>query len=132
MLDVKVNLLKNRLYITLGRVRRDKVTEAAKQVAAEVCKLDPGFTCIARIVDIRDIDESDISEIRRIQELLASHGMSKVIRVGVDDGKQLLDDIAKGLNYITGFASTLEEAEASLDAWEAERLRESRKDNPRQ
>jgi len=117
MLDVKVNLLKNRLYITVGRIQKNKVKNSFSIVEKAVRKLEPGFTCITRIIDARDIDQNDINEIKKIQEMLAEMGMSKAIRVGIENGKLLLNQVGKDTQYIASDATTLEKAEQLLDDW---------------
>ena len=119
MLETKVDLLKNRLYITLGRVRKDKVSDSARQIEVEIHKLEPGFTCITRIIDVREIDANDVRAIIEIQDLLAEHGISRAVRVGDDSGKELIDRIGKDVSYIALSADTLEEAEQILDEWES-------------
>jgi len=115
MLQIKVDVLKNRLYLTLGRVRKDKVTDSSKQIREEIHRLDAGFSCIARILDVRDIDRNDIQEIMKIQDLLAEKGMARVVRVGIEEGKELLDRIGQDVGYIALTADDLEEAEKILD-----------------
>lgn len=115
MLQIKVDVLKNRLYLTLGRVRKDKVTDSSKQIGEEIHRLDTGFSCIARILDVRDIDGNDIQEIMKIQDLLAEKGMARVVRVGIEEGKELLDRIGQDVGYIALTADDLEEAEKILD-----------------
>jgi len=119
MLEIKIDLLKNRLYITIGRVRKDKVADSARQIEEEIRKLEPGFTCITRMIDVREIDENDVRAIIDIQDLLAERGMSKAVRVGDDAGKELLDRIGHDVSYIALSAETLEEAEQILDEWES-------------
>ena len=119
MLEIKIDLLKNRLYITLGRVRKDKVADSARQLEEEIHKLEPGFTCITRMIDVREIDANDVRAIIEIQDMLAEHGMSKAVRVGADAGKELLDRIGQDVSYIALSADTLEEAEQILDEWES-------------
>jgi len=119
MLETKVDLLKNRLYITLGRVRKDKVSDSARKIEVEIHKLEPGFTCITRIIDVREIDANDVRAIIEIQDLLAEHGISRAVRVGDDSGKELIDRIGKDVSYIALSADTLEEAEQILDEWES-------------
>jgi hypothetical protein len=115
MLEIKVDVLKNRLYLTLGRVRKDKVADSAKQIEEQIHRLDAGFSCIARILDVRDIDEHDIRQIMNIQDLLAEKGMARVVRVGIEEGKKLLDSIGQDVGYIALSADDLEEAESILD-----------------
>lgn len=118
MLEVKVDLLKNRLYITLGRIQKNKVKSAHEVVGKAAKKLTPGFTCVTRIVDARDIDQNDIDEIKEIQALLAGLGMAKAVRIGMADGKQLLNQVGKNTLYGTEDAATLDQAEQLLDNWE--------------
>jgi hypothetical protein len=117
MLEVKVNLLKNRLYITLGRLQKNKVKNAYDVVEKAAKKLSPGFTCITRIIDARDIDQNDIEEIQRIQLMLGDLGMTKAIRIGMADGKQLLNEVGKKAAYGASDAATLDQAEQILDNW---------------
>ena len=118
MLEVKVDLLKNRLYITLGRIQKNKVKSAHEVVGKAAKKLAPGFTCITRIVDARDIDQNDIDEIKEIQVILADLGMAKAVRIGMADGKQLLNQVGKDAAYGVEDAATLNQAEQILDTWE--------------
>ncbi|MBW1894957.1 MAG: hypothetical protein JRF40_07565 [Deltaproteobacteria bacterium] len=115
MLEIKVDILKNRLYLTLGRVRKDKVADSSKRIEEEIHRLDHGFSCITRILDVRDIDENDIHEIIKIQDLLSEKGMSRAVRVGIEAGKELLDRIGDDAGYIALTADNLEEAEKILD-----------------
>ncbi len=115
MLEIKVDILKNRLYLTLGRVRKDKVADSSKRIEEEIHRLDQGFSCITRILDVRDIDENDIHEIIKIQDLLSEKGMSRAVRVGIEAGKELLDSIGQDANYVALSADNLEEAEKILD-----------------
>jgi len=120
MLEVKVDLLKNRLYITLGRIQKSKVKNAYEVVEKAAKKLAPGFTCVTRIIDARDIDENDIEEIKRIQIMLGDRGMSKAVRIGMEDGKQLLNQVGKDTEYNATDAATLDKAEQMLDSQEVE------------
>jgi len=119
MLEVKVDLLKNRLYITVGRIQKNKVNNAHEVVGKAANKLTPGFTCVTRIFDARDIDENDIHQIKKIQAMLADLGMAKAVRIGMADGKQLLNQAGKEAAYDADDAATLEQAEQILDNWEA-------------
>ena len=118
MLEVKIDLLKNRLYITLGRIQKQKVKNAHEVVEKAAKKLAPGFTCVTRIFDARDIDQNDIDEIKKIQTLLTELGMSKAVRIGMEDGKELLHQVGKDATYVASEAATLDQAEQILDNWE--------------
>lgn len=119
MLEVKVDLLKNRLYITLGRIQKNKVKNAHEVVGKAAKKLAPGFTCVTRIFDARDIDQNDIDEIKKIQVMLADLGMAKAVRIGMEDGKVLLNQVGENATYVAAEAATLDQAEKILDRWES-------------
>lgn len=117
MLDVKVDLLKNRLYITVGRIQKNKVKNSFDIVEKAASKLEQGFTCITRIIDARNIDQNDIEEIKKIQLMLSENGMAKAVRVGVENGKLLLNRVGKDSEYIASDATTIDEAEKMLTDW---------------
>ncbi|NOY68336.1 MAG: hypothetical protein GXP53_02425 [Deltaproteobacteria bacterium] len=125
MLDVKVNILKNRLYITLGRIPKNRVNGAHLTIEKALINLAPGFTCITRVVDIRDVDEKDIAEIMKVQGLLEEHGMAMAARVGAEHGKEILTFTGKSVGYAAFTAKTIDEAERLLDEWESEQKGEA-------
>jgi hypothetical protein len=120
MLDARVDFLKNRLYITLGRVQKNKVKNSFEMVQKAAAKLEPGFTCVTRIIDTREVDENDIAEIQKIQKMLADFGMSRAIRVGVEKGKTMMQTVGNNVHYMVDEAGTVEQADKILDAWIAE------------
>ncbi len=125
MLDVKVDLLKNRLYLTLGlgRVQKKKTGKALAIIEKAAGKLEPGFSCIARILDAKDMNSADIEAVKTIQRRLVAFGMTRVVRVGSEHGKQLLSLLGKEIRHMSLDAADLEEAEFLLDEW-------ARKDTP--
>lgn len=130
MFDAKVDLLKNRLYITLGRVQKNQVKNSFDMIQKAAAKLEPGFTCVTRIIDTREIDENDIAEIQRIQKMLADYGMSRVIRVGAQKGRTLMQTVGDNVSYPVEEAGTIEEAEQILDAWVADQERRQAAETP--
>lgn len=118
MFDATINLLKNRLYITLGRARKDQVVNSVSLIEEKVRQLSPGFTCITRFIDIREITEEDIHAIAQVQQLLSEHGISRAVRIGIDEGKELLNRVGQDVSYITTYAKSLKKAEEVLDEWE--------------
>ena len=127
MFDAKVDLLKNRLYITLGRVQKNKVKNSFEIVQKAAAKLEQGFTCVTRIIDTRDIDENDIAEIQKIQKMLADYGMSRAIRIGARAGKSMMQTVGNNVSYLVDEADTVEQAEQILDAWAADQERRQQK-----
>ncbi|MBS3757736.1 MAG: hypothetical protein KGY61_03650 [Desulfobacterales bacterium] len=115
MWSVRVDLIKNRLYLTLGRIPNNKVKNVLDAIEGAVKKLAPGFSCVTRIVDARDINASDVAEIKKIQAWLLACGMRRVVRVGSEHGKQLLNLVGTDLGRISQEAGSLEEANFLLD-----------------
>ncbi|MGM0453238.1 MAG: hypothetical protein ACQERN_08745 [Thermodesulfobacteriota bacterium] len=119
MLDVKVDLLKNRLYLTIGRLQQNSLEKSFTAIENAVKKLTSGFTCITRIIEVRDVDEKDIENIEKIQKLLADYGLAKAVRLGSEQGTQILTFPRKDMGYTATTARTMAEAEKILDQWQA-------------
>ncbi|MFO7839830.1 MAG: hypothetical protein R6X08_10095 [Desulfosalsimonadaceae bacterium] len=117
MLDVRIDLIKNRLYLTLGWTQRDKRNKALPAISKAVNKLIPGFGCIIRIIDARGIRSSDIKEFQKVQQYLLDCGMQQVVCVGEESGKKLLYSAGRQYESICAEASSLEKAETLLDEW---------------
>jgi hypothetical protein len=115
MFHIRVDLIKNRLYLTLGCITKNKVDRALLRIEQAARKLDPGFTCVTRIIDYREIDASDIDGIKSIQKRLLTCGMSRMVRVGHEPGRQFLHLVGTELQGIAQDADNLEEAESLLD-----------------
>lgn len=115
MLNVRVDLIKNRLYLTLGCIHKNKADKSLRLIEPAAQKLDRGFTCVTRIIDAREIDASDIADIKKIQERLLAWGMSRIVRVGHAPGRQLLHLLGTELQAISLDADSLEDAERLLD-----------------
>jgi hypothetical protein len=115
MFNVRVDLIKNRLYLTFGCIQKNRVKYVLNVIEKAAKKLDPGFTCVTRIIDARDVSASDVSDIKEIQERLVACGMSRVVRVGNEHGKNLLHIVGAELKTISEDADSLEEAESLLD-----------------
>ena len=122
MFEVKTNLLKNRLYLTFGRIAPDKLNEMKNKVFEAVEKLEPGFTCVTRIVDHREFSIADVEHHKSIQEFLKAKGVSKVVRIGVESGKEFLAELSEITGYQAHTANSLEEADLFLNKWVAENL----------
>jgi hypothetical protein len=71
-----------------------------KFVRSPAAKLEPKFTCVTRIIDTREVDENDIAEIQKIQNMLADYDMSRAIRGGAEKGKTMMQ--TEGNNVLYG------------------------------
>ena len=88
-------------------------------IEEKIRALEPGFTCLTRIIDIRDITDDDIQAITQVQRLLCECGMSIAVRIGIDEGKKFLDRIGQDVTYSVNHANSPQEAEKILDEWVA-------------
>ncbi len=81
MYEVRIDKVKNRLYLSANEIFRREAREFAEIIERECKKLKPGFTCIT---DLRRY-KRQIGKVDRIihdvQALLAKAGMKKVVRV---------------------------------------------------
>ncbi|MCK5784647.1 MAG: hypothetical protein KAH06_09370 [Desulfobacterales bacterium] len=115
MYEVKASLLKNRLYITIGKVFSKEIKDISKDVEKVAWELRPGFTCITRITDLGDLTEHESGQIKKIQDYLLSIGMAKVVRVGYQPGTQALEKTGKEVGYSAESVSSIKKAERILD-----------------
>ena len=82
MLDVKINLLKNRLYITCSPYPEDPYGNGIHAIRKAAGKLSSGFGCITRITDIRPMDQQAVRQVREAREVLVDMGMTHAVRIG--------------------------------------------------
>ncbi len=115
MYEVKINLLKNRLYITFGRIFSNEIKEIAQEIAYVSWELRPGFTCITKINDYRGFEKEELEQIVKIQDYLLSIGMAKVVRVGFKAGTEALENTGRKVGYRSKTAPSVAEAERILD-----------------
>lgn len=128
MMDIKVDLLKNRLYITYSPYPDNLRENGFQAITKAAEKLTPGFTCITRITDIRHIDHKIMQFVRQATQLLVDQGMACAVRIG-DFSRNNTAGEKKGdpriKNGDTSYkcpistADTLEKAEMILDQWES-------------
>lgn len=121
MFKVDVNLIKNRLYLTVGPINKDRLDSVIDEIADAVADLDPGFTCVTRVIDVRKLDEQDVLTVIRVQDLLTDKGVAMVARVGIVEGKQILARIGEDAGYLTVDVESPEEADTVLDKWTAKK-----------
>ncbi len=130
MIDIQVNLLKNRLYITYSPYPENTLENQIAAITKAAEKLTPGFTCITRIIDVGTIDEQIMQFIRKGRKLLVERGMAGVVRVGEFSLEQaataglIPSEVA---TYYSKYpcpvfiADTSEKAETILDLYEKDR-----------
>lgn len=130
MIDIQVNLLKNRLYITYSPYPEHPRENQFAAIAKAAEKLTPGFTCITRIIDVGTIDQQIMQFIRKARKLLLERGMAGVVRVGEFSREQATtaglipsEKATHDSNYLCPVftAESSEKAETMLDQFEKDR-----------
>ena len=127
MLQIKVNLLKNRLYITYSPYPEDTEGNGLHAIKKATEKLAPGFTCITRVTDLRNVDNKIVKFVRQARKLLEDKGVSGLARIGDFPGRG--NDAARMIgtwktarydkySFPVFTADTPEQAENVLDRWE--------------
>jgi len=134
MLDIKINLLKNRLYITYSPYPESSWEKSIYAIKNAADKLSPGFSCVTRVTDIRNIDDNIIRFIRQARKMLLDKGMARAVRIGEPSRRETRS--ANGNDPETenrygnckcriSTADTPEKAEIILDRWEKTREKAS-------
>ena len=130
MLDIKVNLLKNRLYVTYSPYPADTFENNIAGITKAAEKLSPGFTCIARIINVGEIDRKIMQFVRQARKHLIQYGMARVVRVGELSLKQAFAANLIPSELETDYthypcpiftADSMEKAELMLDRYERNR-----------
>lgn len=137
---VQADMLKNRLYLSFGKLSTYDIQQIGVTIIKEASLLKEGFGCILDIrflkVDWANLDINVISEVKKVQTGLKSVGMGLVVRVVNNEfwldnlvNRSKLDPetwvqltLGEGqLNagYKATFASNIAEAEAMLDSYKS-------------
>ncbi len=119
MHDVRADLNKNRIYITIGKIENEaEMQSIVDEVKSECPKLKNGFTCLTDLRNYEYQDEIFEKYIKEAQEALLAEGMSKVVRVhrkvGVL-GHLQFETVSLDLGYRAQNVTSIEEAEKILD-----------------
>ena len=119
MHDVRADLNKNRIYITVGKIENEaEMASIVDKVKSECPKLTNGFTCLTDLRNYEYQDEIFEQYIKAAQGALLEKGMSKVVRVhrkvGVLAHLQF-ETVSLDLGYRAKNVTSIEEAEKLLD-----------------
>jgi len=118
MFEVSVDIEKNRLYVTLsGHVEATERAEVVNAFIGAVRKLQPGFDIINDMSALHPTESDGLKDLARVQATAKLRGVRKVIRiVKIPLSRIQLDRLAQETGWEYEIASSLEEAEAMLDA----------------
>ncbi len=119
MSTVSANIRKNRLYITLQEVLSTKELEKLyTDIRFCVADLQPGFSVVNNLTQVRIGHLSAIGTYRKIMQFLMEKKVGQVVRV-IGNAKiiylQMLKLSDKIQHYQPIYVETIEEAEALLD-----------------
>ena len=119
MYDVKADIEKNRIYITVGKLEGEPAMQAlAQAVKAECQKLKKGFTCITDLRKYEVQDDQFEKYVTQTQEAMIEAGMSKVVRVRRETGLLghfQFDNASMDVGYHAENVTSMEDAEKILD-----------------
>jgi hypothetical protein len=117
--DLRIDLAKNRLYLTLTGLMDDEETRIAADACIEAFKkLKPGFGVVNDISAFRPLTKAGVAHVQRAGEVAVKLGITASVRVtGVSPtAHQQFERAAKSGGMTTYTARNVAEAEALLDA----------------
>ena len=125
MHDVRVDIGKNRIYITVGSLENEaEMKKIVKAVKSECHKLKEGFTCLTDLTNYEFQDEIFEGYIKEAQQILVAAGMCKVVRVHRKFGAIghfQFDNTSFEVGYHAESVTSREAAEKILDEEAAKR-----------
>lgn len=119
MYDVKTDIDKNRITITIGKLEGETEMQIlAQAVKAECQKLKKGFTCITDLRKYEVQDDMFENYVKETQEAMIAAGLSKVVRVRRETGLLghfQFDNASMDVGYHAENVTSMEEAEKILN-----------------
>ncbi|MCD6585118.1 MAG: hypothetical protein J7K96_05080 [Desulfobacteraceae bacterium] len=119
MYDVKADIDRNRITITIGNLEDEaEMQTLAQAVKAECQKLKKGFTCITDLRKYEVQDDMFEDYVKETQEAMIHAGLAKVVRVRRETGLLghfQFDNASMDVGYHAENVTTMEAAEKILD-----------------
>jgi hypothetical protein len=119
MYQVRADIEKNRLYVTIGSAAdENEMMAAIQEIELAVQDLKEGFDCITDLREYEILIDEHEKFIYQAQKILADAGMLKVVRVIKKFGSLghfQFDKLSKGVGYHAKNVNSIEEAEKFLD-----------------
>jgi len=119
MYNVRADIEKNRLYVTIGSVTEENEKMAAiQEIKFVVQDLKKGFDCITDLREYEILIDENEKFIYQAQKILTDAGLSKVVRVIKKFGSLghfQFDKLSKEVGYHAKNVNSIEEAEKLLD-----------------
>lgn len=118
MHDVQINLLKNRLYITLRDSNYSDMKKYVNEIENAIMSLAPGFTCLTVLNKEGIVHQSEKNLLFNTTDLVYAYGASKIVHVREKwYSPNLFQKSLVGLKPYFSFenAKSIREAEIILD-----------------
>lgn len=98
MPEIKIDVQKNRLYLTLTAWKRADMPAYVRKIESACRKLDPGFTCLTVFRKKGKLSRKDNDLFFNTTGLISAYGASKVVIIYKDTGggKNSLAEIPRG------------------------------------
>jgi hypothetical protein len=121
MHEMKVDVQKNRLYLTLGFIEdKDEMNLIIRKTKHSVDQLKVGFTCITDLREYTIPDQLNDEFMRECQVIFWDTAIGKVVRVNAPDKPPTCFKFEAGSvlwpAYHVEVAESIEQAEGLLDA----------------
>ncbi len=118
MLDVQINSIKNRLYITMGDLKSADIATYVKKFESACRSLAPGFTCLTVLNKKGLIRQREKNLLFNTVDLIYAYGVSKIVYVRENNNnsgffQQSLRDFQA--DFTVDNAKNIQEAEDILD-----------------
>ena len=82
MLDVKINSIKNRLYITMGDLKSADIAAYVNKIESACSNLAPGFTCLTVLNKKGLLRQREKDLLFNTVDLIYTYGASKIVCQG--------------------------------------------------
>ncbi|MFO7559909.1 MAG: hypothetical protein R6X10_13830 [Desulfobacterales bacterium] len=119
MYQVRADIEKNRLYVTIGSVTEEnEMMTAIQEIELVVQNLRKGFDCITDLREYEILNDEDEKFVYQAQKILVDAGMSRVVRVIKKFGSLghfQFDKLSKEVGYHAKSVNSIAEAENLLD-----------------
>ena len=118
MYEIKTDLKKNRLYITLNEKRRARIEQVLPHIETACRQLISGFTCVAGFSKNHIARAQTEDLFQKVQDILLKYGVSRLVRVKkeVREGERLqMEMLGIKHGYPITYASNIRQAEKILD-----------------
>lgn len=123
MYEVRSDLQKNRLYITLTHFIEYKINSAIMEIEQTCLKLKPYFTCLKDLRKCASFLKTNEHLIEKIQRAIWNMGVGKVVYVTLPSKTSQFQHEMPGVvdfKYHADYANSIQEAERILDSYKTE------------